>query len=217
MLSACPQAKRLPPALSKNHDSGRWRYFICPVKALFIQVSEGHWKPTRLSKYGQVWGNIGWARFAKSGASYSVQFNDFLTESGDLGEMEVPDQVACGIGGIGEQTGRFLLFCRLMARLARIVVVNVPHHVTQRGNARQFLLASDGERLVYLDLLRGSLQLTPWGRGRGNHTMFSLWIPTDAPQDIVAPFYYGNGSRTYTVPIHLDAQSSTLNHMATLI
>ncbi len=73
--------------------------------------------------------------------------------------MEVPDQVACGIGGIGEQTGRFLLFCRLMARLARIVVVNVPHHVTQRGNARQFLLASDGERLVYLDLLRQYLQL----------------------------------------------------------
>ncbi|MGC1482658.1 MAG: transposase [Candidatus Acidiferrum sp.] len=42
----------------------------------------------------------------------------------------------------------------MMARLARISVVNVPHHVTQRGNARQFLLASDSERLVYLELLR---------------------------------------------------------------
>jgi putative transposase len=41
-----------------------------------------------------------------------------------------------------------------MARLARIAVVNVPHHVTQRGNARQFLLTSDEERLVYLELLR---------------------------------------------------------------
>jgi hypothetical protein len=29
-----------------------------------------------------------------------------------------------------------------------------PHHVTQRGNARQFILATDAERLVYLDLLR---------------------------------------------------------------
>jgi putative transposase len=48
-----------------------------------------------------------------------------------------------------------------MARLARTVVVNVPHHVTQRGNARQFLLASDAERLVYLDLLRESLGLHP--------------------------------------------------------
>lgn len=42
----------------------------------------------------------------------------------------------------------------MMARLARVSVVNVPHHVTQRGNARQFLLASDTERLVYLELLR---------------------------------------------------------------
>ena len=117
MLRACPQAKRLSsPLSSNNHDSGRWRYFICPVKALFIQVSEGHWKPTRLSKYGQVWGNIGWARFAKSGASYPVQFNDFLTESGDLGEMDVPDQVACGIGGqesgeSGESGNRRDVFC----------------------------------------------------------------------------------------------------------
>ncbi len=46
-----------------------------------------------------------------------------------------------------------------MARLNHIVVVNVPHHVTQRGNARQFLLAGDGERLVYLNLLRRYVQL----------------------------------------------------------
>src|SRR6267142_2838354 len=46
-----------------------------------------------------------------------------------------------------------------MARLSRIVVVNVPHHVTQRGNARQFILAGDGERLVYLNLLRKYVQL----------------------------------------------------------
>lgn len=41
-----------------------------------------------------------------------------------------------------------------MARLARIVAVNVPHHVTQRGNARQSILTSDAERLVYLELLQ---------------------------------------------------------------
>jgi putative transposase len=45
-----------------------------------------------------------------------------------------------------------------MARLARVVAVDVAHHVTQRGNARQFILASDAERTVYLDLLRQSLQ-----------------------------------------------------------
>ena len=30
-----------------------------------------------------------------------------------------------------------------MARLARIAVVNVAHHVTQRGIARQFILTND--------------------------------------------------------------------------
>src|SRR5437763_13629829 len=46
-----------------------------------------------------------------------------------------------------------------MARLGRIVVANIPHHVTQRGNARQLILASDAERLVYLDLLHEHVQL----------------------------------------------------------
>jgi len=46
-----------------------------------------------------------------------------------------------------------------MARLARVVIVNVPHHVTQRGNGRQFIFGSDHERRVYLDLLRHYLQL----------------------------------------------------------
>ena len=41
-----------------------------------------------------------------------------------------------------------------MARIARVVALDTPHHVTQRGNARQFILDSDSDRLVYLDLLR---------------------------------------------------------------
>jgi putative transposase len=35
-----------------------------------------------------------------------------------------------------------------------VVAVDIPHHVTQRGNARQFVLSSDAERAVYLGLLR---------------------------------------------------------------
>jgi putative transposase len=46
-----------------------------------------------------------------------------------------------------------------MARLSRIALVNVPHHVTQRGNARQFILASDAERFVYLELLQQYVKL----------------------------------------------------------
>ena len=41
-----------------------------------------------------------------------------------------------------------------MARFARVVVVDVAHHVTQRGNARQVILSSDGDRVTYLELLR---------------------------------------------------------------
>jgi len=41
-----------------------------------------------------------------------------------------------------------------MARFARVVVVDVPHHVTQRGNARQVILGHDADRITYLGLLR---------------------------------------------------------------
>lgn len=43
-----------------------------------------------------------------------------------------------------------------MARMARVAVAGVAYHVTQRGNGRQFLLDSDAERLVYIDLLRAA-------------------------------------------------------------
>jgi putative transposase len=46
-----------------------------------------------------------------------------------------------------------------MTRLARVVAVGVPHHVTQRGNARRFILDGDADRRVYLDLLRQSIEL----------------------------------------------------------
>ena len=46
-----------------------------------------------------------------------------------------------------------------MPRVARVVIAEVAHHVTQRGNGRQFILATDGERLVYLDLLRQAVRV----------------------------------------------------------
>jgi putative transposase len=41
-----------------------------------------------------------------------------------------------------------------MARLARVVVPGVPHHVTQRGNGRQRTFFSDDDYALYLKLLR---------------------------------------------------------------
>jgi putative transposase len=46
-----------------------------------------------------------------------------------------------------------------MARLPRVIAVDGPHHVTQRGNGRRFILDSDADRGVYLDLLTQSLAL----------------------------------------------------------
>ncbi|HUO26158.1 MAG TPA: transposase [Candidatus Aquilonibacter sp.] len=41
-----------------------------------------------------------------------------------------------------------------MARFARVVMPDVPHHVTQRGNTRQQIFAEDADRITYLALLR---------------------------------------------------------------
>jgi len=41
-----------------------------------------------------------------------------------------------------------------MARLPRVVITDVAHHVTQRGNARQVILGDDADRIAYLELLR---------------------------------------------------------------
>jgi putative transposase len=40
-----------------------------------------------------------------------------------------------------------------MARLARIVLPGVPHHITQRGNRRERVFFEDSDYALYLDLL----------------------------------------------------------------
>jgi REP element-mobilizing transposase RayT len=42
-----------------------------------------------------------------------------------------------------------------MARLARIVIPNVPHHITQRGNRRLPIFFCDEDRTAYLSLNSG--------------------------------------------------------------
>lgn len=40
-----------------------------------------------------------------------------------------------------------------MARIARVVIPNVPHHITQRGNRQQPVFFNDGDYKSYLDLM----------------------------------------------------------------
>jgi putative transposase len=46
-----------------------------------------------------------------------------------------------------------------MARIARVVIPGLVHHVTQRGNHRQTVFLEERDRQVYLDLLRDWLLL----------------------------------------------------------
>jgi len=45
-----------------------------------------------------------------------------------------------------------------MARIARVVLAEAPHHVTQRGVDRQAVFFSDADRRVYLELVQHSAQ-----------------------------------------------------------
>ncbi len=40
-----------------------------------------------------------------------------------------------------------------MARLARVVIPGLPHHITQRGNRRQQTFFNDGDYAEYLALM----------------------------------------------------------------
>ena len=48
-----------------------------------------------------------------------------------------------------------------MARLARLVIPGLPHHITQRGNRRQQTFFNDGDYAAYLELM------TDWCREQG--------------------------------------------------
>jgi hypothetical protein len=56
-----------------------------------------------------------------------------------------------------------------------------------------------------------------WSVSGGSDAMFTVWNPTDAPQDIVATLYYGDGSGTYHLPVHLAPQASTMLDIAMLM
>ena len=55
-------------------------------------------------------------------------------------KLEVGEDIHREIRG---QAPSFLVLYSLMARLPRVVIVDVAHHVAQRGNGRQRVLASE--------------------------------------------------------------------------
>lgn len=70
-----------------------------------------------------------------------------------------------------------------MARLARIVVPGVPHHVTQRGNNRRRTFLEEGDYALYLDLLaaaRARARTAVWAYCLMPNHVHIVLVPADA-------------------------------------
>ena len=81
-----------------------------------------------------------------------------------------------------------------MARLARIVVPGVPHHVTARGNRREPIFFEDGDQELYGDLLGEHLRqarVTVWAYCLMPTTFISSCVrkrPRGSPARAPKPF-----------------------------
>jgi putative transposase len=70
-----------------------------------------------------------------------------------------------------------------MGRIARVVAPGVPHHITQRGNARQVVFDDAKDRRVYLELLRSyadKFQLRIWAWCLMSNHVHLLAVPETA-------------------------------------
>lgn len=69
-----------------------------------------------------------------------------------------------------------------MARLARIVLPGIPHHVTQRGNRRERVFFEDGDYALYLDLLAEAAErsrVAIWGYCLMPNHVHIIAVPSD--------------------------------------
>ena len=70
-----------------------------------------------------------------------------------------------------------------MARLPRLVLPGIPHHVTQRGNRREQTFFEDGDYELYLDLLAdaaGRAHVEIWGYCLMPNHVHVIAVPQDA-------------------------------------
>ena len=85
-----------------------------------------------------------------------------------------------------------------MARLARIIVPGLPHHVTQRGNRREPIFFEDGDQEVYRDLLAEQVRrrgVQVWAYCLMPNHVHLILVPGDEPGLGLA---VGEAHRRYT-------------------
>ncbi len=89
-----------------------------------------------------------------------------------------------------------------MARLARVVVPGIPHHVTQRGVRRMRVFFHDGDYRAYLDTLAGRARrhsLKVWAYCLMPNHVHLLAVPS-SPVGLARPI--GEAHRRYAVGIN---------------
>ena len=92
-----------------------------------------------------------------------------------------------------------------MARLARVVVAGIPHHVTQRGNRRQATFFEDGDYDAYLSLMAewcGEFGVAVWAYCLMPNHVHLIAVPETADG-------FGQGHRRVTPALHPADQSAT--------
>ena len=91
-----------------------------------------------------------------------------------------------------------------MARLPRLVLPGIPHHITQRGNRRELTFFEDGDYALYLDLLAD-------GAKRAGVEVWSYCLMPNHVHIIVVPRDEGGLRRCFRhVHRHYSSWHSTL-------
>ncbi len=93
-----------------------------------------------------------------------------------------------------------------MARLARVVIPGLPHHVTQRGNRRERVFFGDDDYRCYLDLVSGAAK-------RADTAIWSYCLMPNHVHFVMAPSRedglratFAEAHRRYTARIHARAK-----------
>jgi putative transposase len=98
-----------------------------------------------------------------------------------------------------------------MGRIARVVAPGVPHHITQRGNARQVVFDHARDRRVYLELLRyyaEKFRLRIWAWCLMSNHVHLLAVPETADS---LKWTLGRTHRDYAC--YRNAQLATCGHL----
>ena len=85
-----------------------------------------------------------------------------------------------------------------MARLARVVIPHIPHHIVQRGNRRQNVFFSDEDKITYLSIMEKfgrKAGLTFWAYCLMDNHVHFITVP-NTPKSLAEGF--GEVHRRYT-------------------